>query len=346
MSLRDEMTCSGEEMPTYYETIGPDWTEVETPAFHAAFMGMNGSFCTEPLVPPATLTPTSLPDNSFRPSPALSHRSQDYNPQEYQYSIGHSLPPQGLGIIAPFPNDFPRTSAPLSNSYNVYAPDDLHFPLGTTPSMSPQGPPPKRMKRTSSQSQTPSRDPINILPHPDGLEQIERERHTVRPPIILHPRPRAPGRGRRDPQAEEEDAFVEELRKQNTSWKDIRVQFREKYNKDATEARLQMRLKRRRGKPMTHWEENDIQHLITAYDQWEEEKYRFIADKIKELGGSKEYTPDQCKTQLRLIDLKQRHQYKGGASPSAMSDPPPSPTISKPTSMSRKRARSMSLEPE
>lgn len=225
-------------------------------------MGINSSFCTEPLVPPSILTPTSLPDSSFRPSPVLSHHhdSQDYASQEYRYSIGHSIAPQGLGISAPFPSDFPRTTAP-SSSY-VYAPDDLQFPLGTTP-ISPQGPPPKRMKRTSSQSQTPSRDaPVNILPHPDGIERIERERQNhLRPPAILHPRPRAPGRGRRDPQAEEEDAFVEDLRKKNTSWRVIRELFREKYDKDATEARLQMRLKRRRGKPMTNWEENDVSTL-------------------------------------------------------------------------------------
>ena len=217
-------------------------------------MGVN-SYCTEPMVHPAILTPISLPDSSFRPSPAVSHHSQEYASQDYRYGIHDAMPPQGLGITAPFPSDFPRTSAPQT-SY-VYATDDLQYDMGHTPSLSPQAPPSKRMKRTSSQ--TPSRDtPINILPDPEGIERIERERRNPRPPPQIHPRPRAPGRGRRDPEAELEDAFVEELRQQNTAWKVVREMFRERFNKDASEARLQMRLLRRRKERSTRWEDHDV----------------------------------------------------------------------------------------
>lgn len=208
------------------------------------------------MVQPATLTPISLPDSSFRPSPALSHHSQDYPPQEYQYGIGDAMPPQGLGISAPFPSDFPQTTAPTSTY--VYAPDDIPFGMGLTPSTSPQAPPPsKRMKRTSSK--TPSRDtPVNILPHPEGVQRIERERLNLRAPPLIHPRPRAPGRGRRDPQAEEEDAFVENLREQNLAWRVVREMFRERFNKDASEARLQMRLLRRRKERLARWDDADV----------------------------------------------------------------------------------------
>ncbi|KAJ6092606.1 hypothetical protein N7486_007895 [Penicillium sp. IBT 16267x] len=352
MSLREDANCSPEEMPSYYG-IGPDWPGVETPEFQAAFPGVNYSYCTEPIGPSAILTPVSLPDSSFRPSPALSHHSQEYAP-EYQY-ISNPIAPQGLGISAPFPSEFPVSSAPgtLHTSY-IYAPDDLQqleYGLpNNTPSMSPQmqtqAPAPKRMRRAPSQSNshTPSRDtPINILPHPEGIERMERERLNPRPPPQVHLRPRAPGRGPRDPQAEEEDAFVEELREQNTAWKVVRELFREKFNEDASEARLQMRLRRRRDKRNARWEGFDVQLLISASAMWEEEKYRFIADKMKELGAWKEYTPDQCKFQLRLIEAKQYRQNMGSASPSAMTDPPHSPSA---IPRSRKRARPQSLDPE
>ncbi|KAJ5661048.1 uncharacterized protein N7484_000420 [Penicillium longicatenatum] len=344
-----DISCSPEELPMYYD-VGPDWTGVETPEFQA-YLGAN-AYCTEPIGPSALLTPVSLPDSSMRPSPALSHHSE-YAP-EYQY-INNSIAPQGLGITAPFPTDFP-VSAPTLNTSYIYAPDELQqleYGLPTyTSSMSPQMhsqtqahiPAPRRKRRAPSQSRshTPSRDtPINILPHPEGIERMERERLNPRPPPQLYPRPRAPGRGRRDPQAEAEDMFVEELREQNTAWKVVRELYRERFDKDASESRLQMRLKRRREQRNTHWEDHDVQLLINASAMWEKEKFRFIADKMKELGASKDYTPDQCKLQLRVIDVKQYYRNMGSASPSAMTDPPRS---LKPKS--RKRARVQSLDPE
>lgn len=71
-------------------------------------------------------------------------------------------------------------------------------------------------------------------------------------------RPRAPGRGRKDPQAEEEDLYVEQLREQNFAWKAIREMFRQRFQKDASEARLQMRLLRRRKERLARWDENDV----------------------------------------------------------------------------------------
>ncbi|KAJ5722400.1 hypothetical protein N7488_000435 [Penicillium malachiteum] len=338
MSHNEDMNYTPEELAAFYESIGSDWTEIEPPGYQAAFLGAS-SYCTEPMVPASMLTPISLPDSAFRPSPALSHHSQEYASQEYRYTIGDGMVPQGLGITAPFPSDFPRTSAPAS-SY-VYASDDIQYSVGENP-MSPRIPPPKRVKRRTSKSHTPTREtPVTILPHPEGKERLERERQNSRPPPLVYPRPRAPGRGRRDPQAEEEDAFVEDLRQQNTAWKVVRDLFRERFHKDATEARLQMRLLRRRKERLAQWEESDVQLLVDANEMWESERYRFIADKMKELGSSKEYTPEQCRTQLRLLEAKQQRQ-NGSASPSAMSDPPHSPTIPK----SRKRAQPLSLEPE
>lgn len=113
------------------------------------------------------------------------------------------------------------------------------------------------MRRTTSQ--TPSRDtPIDILPHPEGVQRMERELHTARHTPLPHPRPRAPGRGRRDPRAEAEDAFVEGLRQQNLAWKFVREMFRQRFNKDASEARLQMRLLRRRKERLARWDDNDV----------------------------------------------------------------------------------------
>lgn len=193
------------------------------------------------------LTPISLPDNSLRPSPALSHHSQDYVP-EYRYAIE---PAQGLGISAPFPSEYPRTSAP--NASYVYAPDEMPYGMGHAPSISSAGPPSKRTKRASSKS---SRDaPINILPNPEGIQRMERAPPPT-PPVL--PKYRGSGRGRRDPQAEEEDAFVENLRQQNVAWKIVRDEFQKTFNKETSEARLQMRLSRRRKERLTRWEDNDV----------------------------------------------------------------------------------------
>lgn len=227
-------------------------------------MGVNAPYSTERMVPPAILTPISLPDSSIRPSPALSPISPEYPSQDCRYNINDCIQPQGLGISAPFPSDFPQTIAPNANC--IYSPVDLQYGMGAhTPNTSPQGPPLKRMKRTSPT--TPCRDtPVNILPHPDSVQRMERERQSgyaygYGNTPLTHPRPRAPGRGRRDPQAEVEDAFVEGLRQQNLAWKVVRQMFRQRFNKDASEARLQMRLLRRRKERLARWDDHDVSML-------------------------------------------------------------------------------------
>jgi hypothetical protein len=204
----------------------------------------------------AILTPISLPDSSFvhaRPSPVLSHRSQ-----EYHYNISETVAPHGLGITAPFPSNFPRTvTAGLEHSIDEY--DFGH----AEPTLSPHPPPAKRVRRSSSKAGPSGREtPVQILPHPEGLQRLEQERRQGHIDPHPHHRSRAPGRGRRDPQAEEEDAFVEGLREQNLAWKVIRGMFREKFNKDASEARLQMRMLRRRKERLAQWDENDVSMCV------------------------------------------------------------------------------------
>lgn len=197
------------------------------------------------------LTPISLPDTSYpqpRASPVLSHHSQ-----EYAYHVAESVPPHGLGITAPFPSEFPRT---VTAGLHHHAMEGSIHDFGET-SLSPEPARVKRMRR-SPQPILPSREtPVNILPHPEGLQRLEHERQLGPIEPHLH-RPRAPGRGRRDPQAEEEDTFVERLREQNLAWKVIREKFRERFHKDASEARLQMRMLRRRKDRLARWDENDV----------------------------------------------------------------------------------------
>ena len=100
---------------------------------------------------------------------------------------------------------------------------------------------------------------MSILPNPAGLQRLEQERRGGQTESdSQRQRSRAPGRGRKDPKAEEEDGFVERLREQNYAWKVIREMFQERYNKDASEARLQMRLSRRRKERLARWDENDV----------------------------------------------------------------------------------------
>lgn len=93
---------------------------------------------------------------------------------------------------------------------------------------------------------------------------MEQDRQNPQP-INMPPKPRAPGRGRRDPQAEEEDGFVENLRNDNVAWKRVRELFQERFYKDASEARLQMRLLRRQRERTTRWDPADVStysHII------------------------------------------------------------------------------------
>ncbi|KAJ5960098.1 uncharacterized protein N7479_007248 [Penicillium vulpinum] len=342
MSNRSDIPCS-EEMSEYYENMPAHWPQIPpTP-----FLGVTSPYCTDNMAQSSMLTPISLSDGSFRPSPAISHHSHGYYTQEYQYNLNDPLSaPLGLGIIAPFPDDFPRSSAP-SPAY-MYAPEpsEIQHSAAQTPSQSPQGPPPSKRARHPS-SDTPSREkpgntPINIAPNPEGLLRMEHERqHNIQPSPPILPRIRAPGRGRRDPQAEDEDAFVEELRDRQTSWKQVRQEFRDRFNKDASEARLQMRLHRRLRERMVRWEESDIKLLIRAHGTWARDKFHYLSDKMKELGGTRLYSPDQCRTQLQLLDAKEQHRDRASESPSAMSDPTPITST-----VSRKRPRAQSLESE
>lgn len=246
----------GEDMHAYYQALGIEWTGVNTPPY--PYTDINQAYCSAPMAYPDTLTPVSLVDSSVGPSPAISNRSQEIHTQDYRYVNDPIIQPQGLGISAPFPSEYPRTTAPNQINY-AYAPDHSHYNLGQTPGASPIAPPPKRMKRTPSK--TPSRDtPVNILPHPEGMERMERareNRNSQPPPPIMPPKPRASGRSRRDPQADEEDAFVENLREKGYAWKIVRDMFCAHFNKDVTEARLQMRLKRRKNQ-RNQWDDADV----------------------------------------------------------------------------------------
>ncbi|KAJ5551516.1 hypothetical protein N7535_000538 [Penicillium sp. DV-2018c] len=345
MSQHPDVPTS-EEMEKYYEGVPANWPSAQT----SPFMAVNNPYCTEPLVPPSVLTPVSLPDSSFRPSPALSHHAHDFRTtQDYQYTLHNDsiCAPQGLGISAPFPATFPQTTTP--NAAYMYAPvptDISHHSIMQTPAQSPHVPPPsKRARRTSSH--TPSFEqvpnPISIAPNPEGFQRLEHDRQNSQP---VYQRPRAAGRGRRDPQAEAEDAFVEKLRMERVSWRNVRAEFIKQFHKDASEARLQMRFLRRKRERLVRWDDADIDLLIHAVEIWERDKYQFVADKMKELGAQKPYSADQCKVKLRL--LEETGQYYGGStvgspsgSPSAMSDPAPGTPI-----VPQKRARAQSSEPD
>ncbi|KAJ5514429.1 hypothetical protein N7463_003981 [Penicillium fimorum] len=315
MSNRSGIPCS-DEMSEYYEGIPAHWPGIQA----TPYVGANSPYCTEPLAPSSILTPISLPDSSFRLSPTISHHSLGYGTQEYQYGMHDPMTaPLGLGISAPFPSDFPG----------------LRHPILLTS---------KRARHASADTpsrEQPSNTPVSIAPNPEGLLRMEQDRHHIQPSPHILPRVRAPGRGRRDPQAEDEDAFVEELRDRQTAWKVVRQEFQERFNKDASEARLQMRLHRRLRERMVRWEESDIKLLIHAHGIWAKDKFHFLSDKMKELGGTRMYSPDQCRTQLRLLDTKKQYRDRLSESPSAMSDPAPvTPTVS------RKRPRAQSLELE
>ncbi|PLB45664.1 hypothetical protein P170DRAFT_363782 [Aspergillus steynii IBT 23096] len=309
MSYGHGVSTPGEGMDNFYD-MQSQWSGVDT----SPYGGVNHPYTSSAAFQSsAILTPISLPDSSFahaRPSPVLSHHSQ-----EYQYGMSEPIPHHhGLGITAPFPSDFPRT---VTAGFG-HPVDDSEYGFSEG-GLSPQPPSAKRARRSPKYMPQGRETPVTILPHPEGLQRLEQERRQGHVEPHPHQRPRAPGRGRRDPQAEEEDAFVERLREQNLAWKVIREMFREKFNKDASEARLQMRMLRRRKERLARWDENDIQLLIKAREYWEHEKYELIAEKMREFGSRKSYSAQQCEAQLRYLDTQNRD--RGNVPLPRMTDP-------------------------
>lgn len=230
------------EMDEYLENMPSEWPRTGATPY-------NYSYCTAAFSAPGLLTPISLPGSSFgdtRLSPVLSHHSQ-----EYQYGVGEAaLPQSGLGLSGPFPSNYPMAAT----AGLELAPANVFYDTRET-THSPQRQPARRTRR-SARSTPPIREtPVLIRPHPEGLQRLEEERRQY---DLEQQRARASGRRRRDPQAEEENAFVESLRDQGMSWKTIRERYRERFNKDAAEASLQMRMTRRRKERQARWDEDDV----------------------------------------------------------------------------------------
>ncbi|ODM18926.1 hypothetical protein SI65_05543 [Aspergillus cristatus] len=298
----------GQGLEDFYQDLQAQWTGLDA----SPYVGANRPYCTTAFPATSILTPVSLPDSAFaptRPSPVLSHHSQ-----EYQHSLNDPAPAQhGLGIAAPFPGNYPRN---ISSAIGYPSEDVQYRPSDAA--LSPHPRPAKRARQSLKQPQPMRETPVSILPHPEGVQRLEQERRRGQVEARAHQRPRAPGRGRKDPQAEEEDAYVEGLRERNLAWKVIREMFRERFQKDASEARLQMRLLRRRKERLAPWDESDIQLLIRARDHWEHEKYQFIARKMQELGSRKSYTAEQCETQLRILNNEQQQREQRRNTPSTV----------------------------
>jgi hypothetical protein len=227
------------------------------------------------------LTPISLAENPYlqtRQSPALSHHSHEYP----YHGVDENAVQQGLGITSAYHDLVAPTSSP---NYGYHQQNNHHhqqqqhhhnhrhsMEFGGYGSEHGLDSPPlhqvKHPRRPTSGSTPPLRSsPVTILPHPDGLQRLEQERrhgYVVESQQREQPRSRPSGRGRRDPQAEEEDAFVESLRAQNLSWKIVAEMFRERFGKSSTEARLQMRMLRRR-KSAAAWQEADVSMCILVF---------------------------------------------------------------------------------
>ncbi|OKL56482.1 hypothetical protein UA08_08363 [Talaromyces atroroseus] len=263
-------------VPHYIDPVDPRWTTVQSPPY----MGVSHSY-TPTHHGSDVLTPISLDDNTYlqaRPSPVLSHHSQ-----KFPY-IGEAAASNGLGVTSPYQELLPAPTSSPSYCYQKQDPqlhhatmDFYHYGPGHCQAILPmkQSSLKRSRRRTDSDSTPPRGSPVRILPHPEGLYRLEQERRQGSQ--VLDPyqpdasKGRSSGRGRRDPQAEEEDLFVENLRAQSLSWKIVAEMFRERFGKNTSEARLQMRMLRRR-KSAAAWQEadssdisSDLQTLIEIW---------------------------------------------------------------------------------
>ncbi|KAL1880881.1 hypothetical protein Plec18167_003416 [Paecilomyces lecythidis] len=318
-------------MEEYMTDLDPHWSSVDA----SQFIGVTLPYSTAGHPSAAVLTPISLPDSSFvdtGPSPVLNRQSQEYS---YQSITDPSTQYHGLGITAPFPGDFP-VQAPASYGFTHGGHIIDYNPTTTTHAITSP-----RDQRTRSDVKTAgprSRTPVSILPHPEGLRRMEQERlhghvSESHPQKLRRPRPIT--RGRRDPNAEEEDDFVEQLRGENVAWRVVAERFRERFHKDTSEARLQMRLQRRRKGRAAMWDEDDIRLLKRAYEYWRDEKYTIIAHKLQELGAKRVYTEQECEAQMQI----ELGELPG---PSEVHAPPP-PQPPRPDAQRRRKRASLKL---
>ena len=183
------------------------------------------------------MTPISLPDSTFAhasPNSVASHHSQDYS-----YNVG--VPVTGLGISTAFHPQFSQAMAPAPiMDYQPLMEQNLSLAPEPSPAV-----PARRTRRSSRQSAPIRETPVRILPDPEGLERLEQERRQSE--THSQPPSRPGGRGRRDPQIEEEDAFVWRMREEeHQSWRVVTQSFHRRFNKPVSEPTLQMRLKRLR----------------------------------------------------------------------------------------------------
>ncbi|KAL4935551.1 hypothetical protein BDV06DRAFT_125809 [Aspergillus oleicola] len=274
----------GDELDPYYGNYNAHWPssyETVNNPYNAPIAYQN----------PAILTPASLPDSSYahtRTSPVVSHHSQ-----EYQYPV--STDAMGLGITTPYPSELTQNA-----TYGLEI-----APLEYSSRESPAPASRRKTRRGSRQSVT-REAPVTILPNPEQQRQLDQQRLRDR---TQPERARAPARGRRNPEAEEEDAFVEMLRLKRFSWKEISRQFKQRFGREASEPSLQMRLNRRQNAQRARgWEEHDIQVLLRARDFWEREKFKLISQKMTEFGATTTFTPRQCEMQLDWIDSQARER--------------------------------------
>ncbi|KAL4925574.1 uncharacterized protein BDV17DRAFT_181706 [Aspergillus undulatus] len=291
MSFQQGSGHPDDEMDPYYGGYNSQWP--------SSYVG-NPYNAPAPYQNQVILTPISLPDNSYahtRTSPVVSHHSQ-----EYQYPVSDSFANQGLGITTSLPSElvqdpgFHHGIAPTG-----YAPrEETHSPQ----------PPPKRRTRRGSRQSTTRGAPVSIAPDPEGLQRLEEQQRQQNYAELNPQRARASGRRGRSQQAEEEDQFVARLRARQVPWKEVVRQFTEKFGKVIeSEATLQMRLNRWvKAREARGWEEHDVQLLLRARDLWQQEKYKFIAQKMTEFGATNTFTPEQCEARLDYIEAQERER--------------------------------------
>ncbi|KAL4962283.1 uncharacterized protein BDV14DRAFT_108900 [Aspergillus stella-maris] len=276
------------EMDPYYGTMAhwPSSYEAISNPYNAPIAYQN----------PAILTPASLPGGSYahtQTSPVVSHHSQ-----EYQYPVSTNA--MGLGITTtPYPRELTQ-NAPYGLGI---APTEYESRVSPAPSSR------RRTRRASRQSAT--RDvPVTIAPNPEQARRIAEQQRLQE--ATYSQRAQAPRKGRRNPNDDDMYDYVEYLRTVlKVPWKEVVRECSIRFNRnDLKEPMLQMGAKRRRenAQKARRWGEHDVHVLLRARDFWEREKFKLISRKMKELGATNTFSPQECEAQLKWLEAEARER--------------------------------------
>ncbi|KAM0329361.1 hypothetical protein ACHAQA_004667 [Verticillium albo-atrum] len=217
----------------------------------------------------------------------------------------HIMPSHGdAPILAqPHPNNFrsPQYRSPSNDDMRMMPNSNyqLPAPIGSLQIRRGQPPAPRVAKRARVRG----RQSAQLTSGRDGSRDKESSRNTACPPDHVNSEPLGFKEGMPDT-----DRFLFELRNKYSDnkgkgmWDPITREYNERFKTQFDRAALQMKVSRAKSK-WIQWHEKDDAVLIEAARQVEQQYYRQVHMKFKELGGNPQADFNVGNIEMRMVEL-------------------------------------------